>query len=73
MTFEVNVDNLWSEMQHILYKLLSIAVIAPILGYGVLYTVENLEKAWKSGNKVKKWYTITLALVFIAIALGYLQ
>ena len=66
-------ESLRPEIKHILFKLLSLVIITPIFGYGILCSLESLEKAWKSGNKIKKWFAITLTLLFLAIALGGLQ
>ena len=66
-------ENLWPELQKILVKLITLIIITPIFGYGVLLSIESLIKAWKSNNRIKKWLAITSILLFLAIALGALQ
>lgn len=61
------------EGKQILFKLLTLILIAPIIGYGVLFSTESLIKAWKTNNRFKKWLAITGTIVFLAIVFGWLQ
>lgn len=66
-------ESLLSEGRHILFRLISLLVITPIFGYGILISIEHLMKAWKTNNRFKKWLVITEILLFLAIALGGLK
>ncbi len=59
--------------RHIIFKLFFLLVAIPIFAYGLMYSIESLTKAWKSGSKVKKWWALCLSLLFLAIALGGLN
>ena len=64
---------IWLELKPILWNLLKLIIIIPIFAYGILYSLESLIKAWKSGSKLKKWFALSLTLLFLSIALGGLQ
>jgi hypothetical protein len=66
-------ESLIIEGKHILFRLLTLFIIAPIFGYGILISVEHLIKTWKTNNRFKKWLVITEILLFLAIALGALK
>ena len=66
-------DSVFIELKHILFRLISLLIITPIFGYGILISIESLIKAWKTDNKIKKWFAITTTLLFLAIALGGLK
>ena len=66
-------ESILFELKHMFFKLISLLILMPILGYGILVSVETLIKAWKTNNKVKKWFAITTTLLFLAIALGGLK
>lgn len=68
-----SMESVLIELKHILFKLISLLIITPIFGYGILVSVESLIKAWKTNNRVKKWFAITTTLLFLAIALGGLK
>ncbi len=59
--------------KHILFRLLFLLVATPIFAIGLMYSIDSLKAAWKSGSKVKKWFALTLSLLFLAIALGGLN
>ena len=66
-------QNLWTEIKPILINLSKLFILIPIFACGVLYSIESLEKAWKSKKRVKKWFSIAITLLFLAIALGALR
>lgn len=53
-------------------KLLSLAIVAPLMGGGLLYISEKLESAWKQTSKKKKFWALTMLVAFLAICLGWL-
>ena len=65
--------NILIEIKHILFRFITLLIIAPIFGYGILLSIESLIKAWKTNNRVKKWLAITATLLFLSIALGALK
>ncbi|MFA6119146.1 MAG: hypothetical protein WCT85_06465 [Parachlamydiales bacterium] len=66
-------ESLWPEIKHIIIRLVTLLILTPVFGYGVLLSIESLIKAWKSNNRKKKWIAITITLLFLSIALGGLK
>ena len=61
------------ELRHILFRFAFLIVVVPIFSYGILVSIDSLNKAWKSGSRVKKWFALTTTLLFLAIAFGALK
>lgn len=66
-------ENLWSEARHVLIRLIMLLILAPLTAYVMLQCIEDLQKAWKTQNKKKKWRTMTLCLIYLGIIFGFLQ
>lgn len=62
-----------AEVKHVLFRLAFLLIVTPIFSYTLIQCIDDLKVAWKSGNKTKKWFSLTLTLLFLAIALGALQ
>ena len=65
-------ESLMLEGKHILFKFLTLIIIAPFFGYGILLIAENIIKSWKTKNRMKKWWSITMAIICLGIMLGWL-
>lgn len=61
------------ELRHVLIRLCILLVVAPCIAYVILHCIEELQKAWKTHNKKKKWYILTKCLILLGIAFGMLQ
>ena len=62
-----------SEFKIFFLKLISLILVAPIAGYALLLSSEQIEKAWKLGKRKKKWFALTSLFVFLAIVFGWLR
>lgn len=60
-------------MKVFLLKFVGLIISTPLLGYGALLIIENIEAAWKSNNRKKKWFALSMAMFALAILLGWLQ
>lgn len=60
------------EGKHILFKILTLIIIASFFGYGTLLIAENIIKSWKTKNRVKKWWSVTIAIICLGIMFGWL-
>ena len=54
-------------------KFLGLALSAPFFGFALLKLSEEIEKAWKSNDKKKKWIALCLAYFVFAILSGFLR
>ena len=61
------------EVKHILIRLLFLLIVTPIFSYTLMNCIDDLKVSWKSDNKKRKWVSLTLTFLFLAIALGALQ
>ena len=61
------------EAKRILLRLLFLIIVTPICAYTLIGCIDDLRAAWASNNKTKKWLSLTLTLLFLAIALGGLR
>lgn len=66
-------ESLLSECRHVLWRLCILLVVSPIFAYAILLSIDELEKACKTGSRKKKWVALTLSLISLGIALGALQ
>lgn len=62
-----------SECRHVLWRLSILLLVSPMFAYGILLSIDELEKAWKTGSRKKKWLALTMCLICVGIALGALQ
>ncbi len=61
------------ECKHVLWRLFILLIVSPIAVYGILLCIDDIEKAWKTGSRKKKWFALTLCLVSLGIVFGALQ
>lgn len=54
-------------------KLVVLLIMTPFLGYALLGIVEHTEKEWKSGNRRKRWISMCVIFLIIAIIGGWLR
>lgn len=54
-------------------KFLSLAISAPVIAGGLLAISEKLEAAWKTNTKSKKFWALTMLVLFLGVCLGWLQ
>lgn len=54
-------------------KVLALLVIAPLYASALLSIIEKIEQSWKDGSKKKKFWSLTILIIFIGIFLGWLQ
>ncbi|MGL4347944.1 MAG: hypothetical protein ACRCSV_00595 [Chlamydiales bacterium] len=66
-------ESFLSEARHVLWRLLILLLVSPMFAYGILLCIEDLEKAWKTGSRKKKWLALTICLITVGIAFGALQ
>lgn len=66
-------ESFLAELRHVLLRLLILVIIAPCLAYVILQCIEDLQKAWKTHNRKKKWYILTKYLILLGIAFGMIQ
>ena len=62
-----------AELTRIAIKLIGTLLITPIMGYGMLKSVEVFEKAWKSNNRKNRWLVMCGIFFFLAVIGGWLQ
>ena len=55
------------------WKLLALIVTAPFAGIALVSLSEEIEKAWKSNNRKKKWVAMSLLYFGIAVLCGALR
>lgn len=55
------------------FKFALLLIFAPILGYVMLKFIENVEDAWKTNNRKKKWVVLSAIVAFIAGWVGWLR
>ena len=61
------------EFKHFGLKIACLLIAAPLLASSLLYIIEKLERAWKLGDRKKKFWSLTMLMIFIGIILGWLQ
>lgn len=61
---------MYSEFKAFGLKVLSLIIAAPLMGGGLLYILEIVEKAWKEGSRKTKIWALTMLATFIAICFG---
>lgn len=66
-------ESFLAELRHVLWRLLILVIIAPCVAYVILQCIEDLQKAWKTHNRKKKWYILTKCLILLGIAFGMIQ
>ncbi|MCI5052510.1 MAG: hypothetical protein MRY21_05175 [Simkaniaceae bacterium] len=54
-------------------KLLMLLIIAPLFASALLYIIEKIELAWKENNRRKKFWALTMLMIFLGVFLGWLQ
>jgi|GEM_PF-1167775 len=54
-------------------KVLCLLIVAPIFASGLLQVIDKLEKAWKENDRKKKFWSLTLLMIFVGIILGWLR
>jgi hypothetical protein len=54
-------------------KLLTLAVSAPIFGWGLLQLALTIEKAWKTNDTRKRWIAMSLMYFAVALLFGLLH
>lgn len=64
---------MFAEFKIFFIRLLGLALVAPIVGYGLLLSSEQLEKAWKTGKRKNKWIALSFVFIFVAILFGWLK
>jgi hypothetical protein len=53
-------------------KAVSLAITAPLLDSSLLYIIGKIQTAWKIGDQKKKFFALTMLMVFIGVSLGWL-
>ncbi|GAB4189913.1 MAG: hypothetical protein Tsb0015_10770 [Simkaniaceae bacterium] len=61
-----------TELKSFGLKLVALLISSPIFAAALLIILENIEKAWKENNRKKKFWTLTMLMIFIGIFLGWL-
>jgi hypothetical protein len=61
------------ELKRIGIKLIGTLLITPVMGYAMLKSFGQLEKAWKSSNRRKQWLVMCVVFFFLAVIGGWLQ
>lgn len=54
-------------------KVLFLIIAAPLLASALLFIIDKLEKAWKLGDRKKKFWALTMLMIFVGVLLGWLQ
>ncbi|MCH9634060.1 MAG: hypothetical protein S4CHLAM7_07980 [Chlamydiae bacterium] len=50
------------ELKHMLRNFTLFLILSPIIVYGLVDAIEWLKKSWRSGSKLKKWYSLTFVI-----------
>ncbi len=53
-------------------KVLCLVIVAPLLASSLLYIIEKLESAWAVRSRKKKFYALTMLMVFVGVCCGWL-
>lgn len=66
-------ESFLAELRHVLWRLFMLVLLAPLVAYVILQCIEDLQKAWKTHNKKKKWFALTICLISLGIVFGMIQ
>jgi hypothetical protein len=54
-------------------KVLCLLIVAPIFASALLQILDKIEKAWKENDRKKKFWSLTMLMIFVGVILGWLQ
>lgn len=59
------------ELKMVVLKLTTTLLLAPVMGWIIMRSIESLEKAWKTNNKRKKWLACCGCFIIFAAIDGW--
>lgn len=54
-------------------RLISFLIVAPLLGYFLVYLIDQTLEAWKSNNRRKKWIAMSTVAGFYLALTGWFR